>query len=260
VFANDIAITLKRVKFEDRHQILTLLTLNHGKISAMAHNSIHSRRFGSALQLYEVSECRLFKRNNQNTFRIESANSKERFSNIPKNWMAYINACFFSELILNLIPENETDPNLFKLFYNGLKTLDSLNSTASLPIQVSFLGKLLQRSGHQPSIISCASCGKLKTSPSINLSITAGGRVCCEPSDFSVQLTSIEQYLTLLKTPLRSALSLTDYLHADFEKLFQFQLGILTEFAPEARLEEMKSLKLLNDHKSNSQPQLMSLQ
>ena len=51
----DLAIVLRSFRYAERDMVVHLLTENHGKITGLAKNAVHSRRFGGTLQTLAVS-------------------------------------------------------------------------------------------------------------------------------------------------------------------------------------------------------------
>jgi len=46
----DLAIVLRSIPFEERHRVVTALTEHHGKVTALARNCVHSKRYGGVLE------------------------------------------------------------------------------------------------------------------------------------------------------------------------------------------------------------------
>src|SRR3954447_1857160 len=103
----DLAIVLRSVPYEDRHRVVTALTENHGKISALARNSIQSRRFGGALDAFVASEWSFVGRVGADLFRVERAVVRRAFEGLRKDFEKLSLASVFGELMIRLAPERE---------------------------------------------------------------------------------------------------------------------------------------------------------
>src|SRR5687768_422160 len=123
----DLAIVLRTVVFEERHRIVTALTENHGRISALARNSIQSRRFGGSLEPFTAADWRFVEtRPGADLFRLEEANTRRGFENLRKDFERLSMASLFNELMLKLAPEHEPCPDLFRMHANALAVLDEM--------------------------------------------------------------------------------------------------------------------------------------
>ncbi len=161
----DLAIVLKWVPYEERHRVVTALTENYGRISALARNSIHSRRFGGSLEPFSASLWTFVERKNADLYRVEEAEIRRGYEGLRENFECLALASTFNELMLRLAPERESSPELFKLHANALATLDELHEKGSdltilLKLLNAYLIKVLQWSGNQPQIHKCVLCSK----------------------------------------------------------------------------------------------------
>lgn len=164
----DTAIVLRAVPYEERHRIVTALTENHGKISALARNSIQSRRFGGCLDPFTASTWRLTERPGAELFQVEEAMIRKSFEGLRKDFEILALASVFNELMLRLAPERENCIDLFKLHSNALALLEelALASTSEkapdprilLALLNAYLSKVLQWNGTQPQLLRCLGC------------------------------------------------------------------------------------------------------
>lgn len=162
------AIVLRAVPYEERHRVVTALTENHGKISALARNSIQSRRFGGCLEPFAASTWRLSERNGGDLFNVQDATIRKSFEGLRKDFEILALASVFNELMLRLAPERENCLDLFKLHSNSLALLEelALATNASqgtdprtlLALLNAYLSKLLQWNGTQPQLLRCLGC------------------------------------------------------------------------------------------------------
>ena len=160
----DLAIVLRWVPFEERHRIVTGITENHGKISALARNSVQSRRFGGTLDLFTASEWKIVERPGADLFRLEGAELKRSYEGIRKDFNRLALASTWSELMLRAAPEREACPELFRLHSNALAVLEDLpalvKSGTEVALLTAYMAKMLQWAGNQPQVQQCLGCQK----------------------------------------------------------------------------------------------------
>lgn len=158
----DLAIVLRSIPYEDRHRIVTALTENHGRVEAMARNSIQSRRFGGTLDLFAASEWLFVDKPGSDLARLDEAQIRRSYEGLHKDFEKLSLASVFSEFMLRVAPKNSTSPELFRLHSNALAALEELapNRTPEslLPLLNGYLAKMLQWSGSQPQLQRCYDC------------------------------------------------------------------------------------------------------
>ncbi|MBL7716977.1 MAG: DNA repair protein RecO [Bdellovibrionales bacterium] len=180
----DLAISLRCVQFEERHRVVTALTENHGKISAMARNSIQSRRFGGSLEPFTAAQWDIVEKNGGEMFSVESAQVRRGFEGIRKDFMKLSLASVLNETMLTIAPEREACPDLFRLHANALAVIDEMDVSEkfSKNLVSVYLGKVLHWAGTQPRLSSCLECETaledLAPEESLNFHIGDAGWIC----------------------------------------------------------------------------------
>ena len=188
---HDLAIILRSVPYGERHRVLTALTQRHGQISALARNSIQSRRFGGTLEPFAASEWIFTLKPGAELYSLREASIREPFEGLRKSFEKLSLASALNELMLKLAPQNEPCEELFRLHSNALA---AINEKEAIPPAASaygdsevillnaYLGKLLQWSGNQPRLQSCLHCGVLLETldPQVDLScnVMDAGWIC----------------------------------------------------------------------------------
>src|SRR5688572_25025319 len=122
----DLAIILKSIVFEERHRIVTALTENHGLVSALARNSIQSRRFGGSLEPFTASEWFFVGKPGAELFSIREAHVKRSYEGLRKSFERLSMASVFNELMMRLAPQHEPCPELFRMHSNALAALEEM--------------------------------------------------------------------------------------------------------------------------------------
>jgi len=177
-----LSIVLRTVQYRERDKIVTALSESHGKVSALAKNSTHSRRFGASLDPFTAGTWQLSRRSGSDLFHLEAVDVRKDFQSLRSDFLRLSVASFWNEIILMLVPENEPLPSLFKLHANALSTLDQFPSDSFFPELSLYLGKFLQLNGTAPQLHSCLACGKsidtIGIHEEVRLEGQAGGWSC----------------------------------------------------------------------------------
>lgn len=197
----DLAIVLRAVPYEERHRVVTALTEKNGRVSALARNSIQSRRFGGCLELFTASNWRMSVREGADLFSVQDTVIRKSFEGLRKNFEILALASVLNELMLRLAPEREPCPDLFKLHSNALAILEEMadlepDPRAMLGLLNSYLAKVLQWNGTQPQLLKCMGCktGLLEypSDTRLRCHISVAGWTC--PNCKSVKPDSVEDY------------------------------------------------------------------
>lgn len=160
----ETAIVLRSVPYEERHRVVTALTENHGKVSALARNAIQSRRFGGCLEAFTASTWRMGETRGD-LYHLDEATIRKDFAGLRKDFEILSLASVFNELMLRLAPEREPCLDLFKLHSNALAQLEEFAVTGKaieprllLVMLNAYLSKILQWNGTQPQLLRCLGC------------------------------------------------------------------------------------------------------
>lgn len=254
----DLAIVLRVVPYEERHRIVTALSQNSGKISALAMNAVQSKRFGSALEMFSAGDWHLVEGAGQNLFRLDEAKIRRSFENIRKNFETLTLASVFTELMIRLAPEGEPAPELFALHSNALAVLDERAKTwtqdFTLPLLNSFLIKLLRWNGHQPQLTNCSQCHHpledLELEMGATLLVEEAAWICstCRPTTAHrgrVSMAGIQDLQNLHRIPIKHALSFALTTPADQKNIFNYLENLFAYHVPGFDKTQLKSLRFL---------------
>ncbi len=150
----------------------------------MAKNSVQSRRFGGALDLFAASDWIFrFKPNNDLAF-LNEAQVRESFDHLRKNFEKFSLASALTEFLLRVAPQNQACPDLFQLHANALFALDQNPNTQGSEVFFlnCYLMRLLHWSGNRPQLNACLQCQNsletLDAYPEINCLIVDAGWTC----------------------------------------------------------------------------------
>lgn len=276
----DLAIVLRAVAFQDRHRIVTALTEQHGLVSALAKNSVQSRRFGGTLELFTAAEWHFTEKPGAELYFLQEAQVRRSFEGLRKDLGRLAMGGAFNELILKLAPKNEVCEELFKLHSNALAVLDEMSDDiqfgkAELPLLNAYLAKLLQWSGNQPQLQACLHCQMpieiLDPSTSLSCVIADAGWVCenCRTaatrhvrereggkfrqSFIRVTPAAVLDFYTSLSIPIRQVLASAQASSKEHQELFHFLEALFIYHLPGFDQKPLKSLRFLG-LQSNAQP------
>lgn len=144
------------MKYGESHMILTLFSLEEGKLSAIAKGV---RKPKSALrghlQLGNCCDFLLYRGRNLDV--VNQAVARETYPHLRENAVAYLYGSYFLELTGAMLPEREPQPALFTLLHTGLALL-ALEDRELLARW--FELQLLRESGYAPDVKHCAVCGQ----------------------------------------------------------------------------------------------------
>jgi len=269
----DLAVVLRAVPFEERHLIVTAITENHGRLCALARNSIQSRRFGGTLELFAASEWLFSQKPGAEMCRLNEAQIKRGFEGIRKDFQKFALGSAFSELMLKLAPERESCTDLFKLHTNAIAALEEQEPffpKHALCFLNSYLSKILQWNGTQPQTAYCSLC---KNTPKdfqekrniwfcqverASLLCEACASVSAEqmrpvPNVFVLSNCAITSLNSFLSSPIRKSIDEAKDDLSDQKRLFGFIEALLAYHVPGFDKDPLKALRFL-DLESNLRP------
>ncbi len=244
----DLAIVLRWVPYEERHRVVTALTENHGRISALARNSIQSRRFGGSLEPFAASEWTFVERVGADLYRVEEAQIRRGYEGLRADFAKLSLASVFNELMIRVAPEREPCPELFRLHANALAMVEETPAEALTGHGVllnAYLAKVLQWSGNQAQVQACFQCHTgleaLKPSDSLTCLVADAAWVCpsCRKAGIEhlqdpessrefqhrslrISARAVMDFYQSLVTPIRQVPELARATGSEHEALFLF--------------------------------------
>jgi DNA repair protein RecO len=262
----DTAIILRTVPYEERHRIVTALTEAHGQVTAMAKNSISSRRFGGSLDPFVASEWRFSEKAGSDLVILQEAIVKRSYEGLRKDFERLSLASVFNELMIRVAPKHEACSDLFKLHANALAALEEMpGSGVDLALLNGYLAKLLQWSGSQPQLQACLGCGNpiesLPLGQPVSCVIADAGWVCeaCRTSHthhlresagmshslLRVTPAAIGDFLTSLTVPIRQVAAAAQASRREHQALFKFLEALFVYHVPGFDRQPLKGLRFL---------------
>ncbi len=192
---HDQGIVLRSYPFGDADRVVVLLSPNQGKIRTVAKGIRKTKsRFGGRLEPFTHVDLVLYEGRNLDT--ITQVAVIEPFPRLRGSLDAVVAAGTMVEAADAVAQEDESSMRLFLLLHRGLRALESGQIGADLI--TSYLLKLAEVVGVAPSLLVCASCGKVDDLH--RFSFGGGGAICdrCRPEG-SVRLREgVTGYLAAL--------------------------------------------------------------
>lgn len=171
---HDQGIVLRSYPFGEADRVVVLLSPNNGKIRTVAKGVRKTKsRFGGRLEPFTHVDLVLYEGRNLDT--ITQVAVLEPFPRLRTDLDAVIAAGTMVEAADAVAQEEESSIRLFLLLQRGLKALETGNHGPDTI--TSFLLKLAEVVGVAPSLIQCASCGRVD---GLHRFSFGGGGVICD--------------------------------------------------------------------------------
>ncbi len=170
---HDQGIVLRSYPFGDADRVVVLLSPNYGKIRTVAKGVRKTKsRFGGRLEPFTHVDLVLYEGRNLDT--ITQVAVLEPFPHLRGDLDAVLAAGTMVEAADAVAQEGESSIRLFLLLQRGLKALEQ--GERSRDLVTSFLLKLADVVGVAPSLVQCASCGRMDGLH--RFSFGGGGSIC----------------------------------------------------------------------------------
>jgi len=193
------ALLLKQVDTGESDRVVTLLTEDLGKVSAIARGARRSRkRFGAALALFVLAEAELRTRTTSTLHVLTGYEALETHAGIGRDIAAITHASYATELVEALCPKGHADPALFELLLEmyGLLAREPPTSDRLRVFEL----RLLTEAGLAPQLSVCVACSRDVFSEPEHLGIDVGrGGVVCRDCRSPEQAIEAETYGALFE-------------------------------------------------------------
>lgn len=192
---HDQGIVLRSYPFGEADRVVVLLSPNSGKLRTVAKGVRKTKsRFGGRLEPFTHVDLVLYEGRNLDT--ITQVAVLEHFPRMRSDLDAVVRAGTMVETADAVAQEDEAAIRLFLLLQRGLKSLEA--GQRSPDLITSYLLKLADVVGVAPSLLQCASCGRVDGLH--RFSFSGGGSLCDRcGAEGSVKLRDgLTQYLATL--------------------------------------------------------------
>lgn len=157
-FLNTVGIVIKEVNVGEADKIVTILTKNYGRISALAKGGKRSKSaISAASQIMCYSDFVLY--SGKEMYSINSCEVIEPFYEIRNDMEKLTYAAHFMDIVLELAQEDQPAPRLLQLLLNSLYMLAKTEKQPELISRI-FELRALSVSGYAPHTASCIVCGQ----------------------------------------------------------------------------------------------------
>jgi len=212
----DDAIVLGRTAYRDADFILTLLTRQSGKVSALARSARRSRRrFGGALEPFTVISVALKSKSRSELWTAERATVVESFEAIAADVVAYAHASYATEVARELLADEQPESDVFDLLVELYREIGSFGpSRGTLR---AFELRLLAAAGLGPRFDGCIDCGRNDLDEGIVFDPNLGGAVCsqCAARSTGHGVRPLSEAARLLLCELAGCRTLREAAHVD---------------------------------------------
>jgi len=150
------SFVLSTLDYGDSDRIVSLFTLEHGRLKTFARRARNSRkRFGPALENFARIEAQVGIK--QGLSALQQADIHTLYPRIRADLAKIAHALYACELVDAMTPEGQALPRLFRLLSAYLDRLEA--SGASESERRFFELNLLNILGYRPSLETCSRCG-----------------------------------------------------------------------------------------------------
>jgi len=175
------AFVLRRVRWSESSLILTLYSLDFGRISAIAKGALRSKSaFFGSMELFSLVELSLSRKSGRELDTVTDISVINHFEPIRRDPDAFVHSCLFAEWLLVSISGSEPSHPMFHLIGSVLENFAA--GTPFWPVLCSGIEKALRLSGFAMEIDRCTKCGK-NPIDSCMWDAASGGVVCDDCDD-----------------------------------------------------------------------------
>lgn len=174
------AIVLRRINLGETDKILTLLTREKGKLSAVAKGARRpASRLSGATELFNYFRALLAV--GQNLDVLTQAEVRQSFPKVRHNLEKIAAAGYMTEMADHFTEERLPQEDVFDLLLSALYVLNSQDGVGLLV--TAFTLQLMAAAGYTPDFDACVRCRR-PDAPLIGFSSAMGGAICrdCRPS------------------------------------------------------------------------------
>lgn len=171
------AIVLRSTPYSESDQIVTLYTLDFGKIKGIAKGAKRSqKRFANTLEICSYIQVTFFEKETQDLVRLDHGDLIRPFASLRDDITKLAWASYFIELATELTAERIKNKALFRLLVFFLNLIDQ--GRLQEEIQRIFEVRLLSHLGYQPQLDLCTRCQKRLSGEKFFFGIREGGVLC----------------------------------------------------------------------------------
>jgi DNA repair protein RecO (recombination protein O) len=242
------AVVLNKHDFRETSLIVNFYTRDFGKLSGLLKGIRgEPNKFASTLESFSCNEIIFYKKRNSSLHLVTQCDLKDNFNAIRQSIFKVGVASEISELLDEIMPQEDKNEEVYSLTSTCLKELEISNNPNK--IITIFKIKLLVLSGFKPHFDSCVSCGE-KILGQSKFSMILGGLLCsrCCPKDLSARLIfrgTVASILHIEKNDFKNNLNLG--MNSQIRRELNLILNSFLSFHLEKELKSQKIMYKLSD-------------
>ncbi|MBC8428728.1 MAG: DNA repair protein RecO [FCB group bacterium] len=235
---------LRRVRWSESSLIITLYSLDFGRISVIAKGALRPKNslFGQA-ELFSCAEYTISRKERRNIDTTIDISVLDYNNSIRIDPLAYAFSCLYIEWMLNVITGSEPSQSTYHLLKNVLSLFGE--GSSFWPVLCSGIEKLLRLSGHAIEVSICTKCGR-ESGNSCHWNPLSGGIVCSDCASGEIKVPA--GFLLFIKNSRQSSLREIQNINlwkGGFRQTFDL-LREFTEIHYDMRM-KLKSLSIVED-------------
>ncbi len=171
------ALVFHAIPYGESDQIVTLYTLEFGKVKGIAKGAKRSRkRFGARLETGAYVQATFFDKETSGLVRLSHCDLIRPFDGLREDIHKLAWASYFIELVNEMTAERIQDKPLFRLLIAFLNLINRgiLKEEVQRIFEIRFLSHL----GYRPQLDHCTRCGKKLSGEKFSFSPREGGVLC----------------------------------------------------------------------------------
>ena len=171
------AIILHSLPYGEADKIVTLYTLEFGKMKGIAKSARRSRkRFGNTLEICTHVLVTFFEKETLPLVRLDHCDLIQAFPGLQEDILKLAWASYFIELVNEMTAEKIRNPELFRLIMNFLMLIN--RELFREEMKHIFEIRLLSLLGYEPQFRHCTRCQKVITEEKLFFGSREGGLLC----------------------------------------------------------------------------------
>ncbi len=172
------AIVLKVVDFSETSCVVTLLTRDFGKISALAKGARRKRSpFEGAIDVLAICRIGFLRKSVDTLDLLTEAKLLRRFRSASEDLSRLYACLYIVELVKTLTDRTDASPELFELVRGTVEAIDTGQPVVEQLLR--FELRLLKQIGQQAELFQCVGCGRtVAEAAQMAINVSAGGVIC----------------------------------------------------------------------------------
>ncbi|TWU47216.1 DNA repair protein RecO [Rubripirellula tenax] len=231
------AIVLRTIEFSETSLIVTLLTHDFGRVSAIAKGARRPKGpFEGALDLLAVCRVVVHRKTSDTLDLLTEAKLHRRFRGAEKSLERLYAGYYVAELLRLMTDEHDPHPEVYDLAIQSLQQIDGCGDVASTLLF--FDAQILRLLGHAPGTDQCTDCGgDVESVSRIAFSLSAGGIVCnrCRPRQqqtISITAAAIDEFRRLQAASTELPTTVAKHLYGELRSMMNRYLPTVLGSVP----------------------------